>query len=70
MTSKEIDEKIKNGESLKVTFYIRSINYQIGDNRISESQYLKAKERFNGQLMFTNDFGGITKHYYTLFKTK
>ncbi len=68
ITQKEIDERINNGESLMITFYIKNFGYNVGNIRITEKQYNSAKERFMGKLDLKTDFSGITKHYYTLIK--
>jgi hypothetical protein len=68
ITQKEIDERINNGESLIITFYIKHLSYNVGDIRITEKQYNSAKERFMGKLDLKTDFSGMTKHYYTLIK--
>lgn len=69
MVAKEIDEKINNGESLCMCFGLWGKNsFKIGDNRITEKQYDLARKRFEGKLVFTGDYGGLTKHYYKLNK--
>jgi hypothetical protein len=68
ITQKEIDERINNGESLIITFFIKHFGYNVGNIRITEKQYNSAKERFANNLELKTDFSGITKHYYTLIK--
>ena len=67
MTFKEIEQRFLSGEKLTKSFYIRKIHHDIGDTRITEKQFYKLINTYD--TVFTADYGGFTKHYYT-FKQK
>jgi hypothetical protein len=70
MTKKEIIEAVENGGALMQEFCIQKIyNYIVYngvDKRITEKQYVSAKEHFKGRLKCDSLFGAITRHFYKL----
>lgn len=67
MTAKEINQRIESGETMTCTFGLRSKNrYTLGGESITERQFNTAREKYKERLTCDMDFGGITKHHYTL----
>lgn len=69
MTREEIIQKLEAGETLKMTFGIRNNYYNIGEEKITERQFNSMVKLYGDKLDFVNDFGGFTKHKYTLKKS-
>lgn len=69
MKLKELEEKLKDGGVLVKTFYTRKIErhliYVGVEERVTEKQW---EEVLHKCINFTNDFSGITRHYYKLKK--
>jgi hypothetical protein len=68
MKEKEIEQKLLNGDSLKIHFGIRSVSFQIGEKRITKNQFDKARDKFKDKLAFKADYSALTKHFYFLKK--
>ena len=70
MTYKELREKFISGEVIRVTFGIRKTCQVFGEIRITDQQYYKLLEEFEGQFERRFEFGGITEHFITYGKPK